>query len=254
MTFVPSPFKKGVFGLVLTLTLFGCKKENVSSPQIQMISTDESSDATIFKAIGNGTTKLVLRPGPRNGQDVYVDKLDNFPSGNQNSVPELPINTWTNGGLLVNTRSFIKFENLKLIPANATIISAKLFLFGMSSSLNSPQGNSYYPGSPYNEFGDNSCWVQQVVGANWNESTLTYDNQPTGTTLDEAVLPASTSQWNYNAVADVAKIVKKMVANPSKNFGFLIMLQNEAIYKSVVFASSETSIRSQRPKLVVIYQ
>jgi hypothetical protein len=256
MIFNSVPLKNGAFSLLTmtSLLFFSCQKENVSTPQTQMVSTEENSDATVFRSLENGTNKVVLRPGPRNGQDVYVDKLSNFPSGNQNSVPELPINTWTNGGLPVNTRSFINFEDLKLIPANATIISAKLFLFGMSSSLNSPQGNSYYPGSPYDQFGDNSCWIQQVIGANWDESTLTYDNQPGSTTTDEAALPASTSQWNYNAVADVTKIVKKMVADPSKNFGFVIKLQTEAIYRSVVFASSETSIRSQRPKLVVVYQ
>jgi hypothetical protein len=256
MTFNSAPLKKGVFGLfaLTSLSLFSCKKENVPPSQLQITATEENSDATVFKLIENGANKVVLRPGPRDGQDVYVDKLSNFPSGNQNSVHELPINTWTNGGLPVNTRSFIRFEDLKLIPANATIISAKLFLFGMSSSLNSPQGNSYYPSSPYEQFGDNSCWIQQVVGANWDESTLTYDNQPASTTTDEAALSASTSQWNYNAVADVTKIVRKMVANPSNNFGFAIKLQTEAIYRSVVFASSETSIRSERPKLVVVYQ
>jgi len=247
--------KSGLYALLLAPTFFvSCKKEQVPTNQSQGVLTEENSDASVFRTLENGLNKLVLRPGPDEGQDVYVDKLQGYPSGNLNWVPELPINQWTVGGTPLNTRSFIKFDDLSLIPANANIVSAKLLLYGMSSSLNSPQGNSTYPGSPYSGFGDNSCWVQQVVGADWDESTLTYDNQPAGTTTDEAELAASTSQWNYNTTVDVTAIVKKMVASPETNYGFGIKLKTEQLYRSIVFASSEATCRTQRPKLVVIYQ
>jgi len=237
-----------------TTLLFSCQKDKTPPQQAPAVATEENSDLSVFKTMESEYTKLVLRPGPNDGQDVYVDKLQGVPVGNQNHVPELPINQWTNGGLPLNTRSFIKFEDISLVPANANVVSAKLILYGMSSSLNTPQGNSTYPGSPYSYYGNNSCWVQQVVGSDWNETTLTYDNQPATTTTDQAELGASTSQWNYNTAVDVTAIVKKMVANPSTNFGFGIKLQTEQVYRSIVFASSETTCRTQRPKLVIIYE
>jgi hypothetical protein len=233
------------------LFLFSCQKEKISTPQLQAILTEENSDASVFKYDEGGITKLVLRPCAADGQDVYVDKLGTLPSGNTNYVPELPINNWTNGGIPLNTRSFIRFDSLLLVPASATVVSAKLYLYGLSSSLNTPQGNSWYPGAPYG-YNKNDCYVQQVL-APWDETTLTYDNQPPTSTEDEGYLPASTSQWNYNAVIDVTALVQKMVANPATNFGFGIRLVNESIYRSVVFGSSEAA-RNARPKLVVKYQ
>lgn len=245
-------FKATFIVIVFASIMAGCKKENTEMPPQSQVLTEENSDATVFKSTeGLSTTKLVLRPGPGNGQDVYVDGRDGAGSGNLNSIPELPVNEWTGGGQSITTRSFIKFVNLALIPEDSRIISAKLYFFGLPQSLNSPQGNSYYPGSPYNIYGDNTCLVQRVVGANWTESGLTFDNQPATTTTDQAMLAPSESQWNYNAEVDVTDIVKTMVANPSENYGFAIKLATEIKYRSIVFASSETTSRSLRPKLVI---
>jgi len=237
--------------IFISVFFFSCKKDSVSTQQAQL--TEETSDASVFRSVENGNNKLILRPGPKNGQDVYLDKLDGQISNNENYVAELPIVEWTVNGVPYHERTFIKFKDISLLPTNAQIVSAKLYLYGMSSSLNSPQGNSYYPGSPYNIYGDNSCWVQQVIGGDWDEATLTYDNQPTITSVDQASLTASTSQWNYNAVVNVTAIVKKMVANPSANYGFCIKLKTEQKYRSIIFASSEATDRNLRPRLVITF-
>ncbi len=79
-------------------------------------------------------------------------------------------------------------------------------------------------------------------------------NQPPTTELDEALIPASTKQWNYNVTVDVTQMVKRMVANPSKNYGFKMRLVTEDTYRSMVFASSEYSDSTKRPKLTVRYK
>jgi hypothetical protein len=240
--------------LILACTpflLFSCKKDSISSPASQIVATEENSDASVFKYLEDGITKLVLRPNADDGQDVFVDKLGSQPAGNHNWVPELPINNWTNGGVPLNTRSFIRFDKLTLVSTSATVVSAKLYLYGLSSSLNTPNGNSWYPGAP-SGYKKNNCLVQQVLGP-WDETTLTYDNQPSTSTEDQGFLSASTSQWNYNAVVDVTALVQKMVADPSTNYGFGIRLVNESIYRSVVFGSSEAA-SNVRPRLVVKFQ
>jgi hypothetical protein len=124
----------------------------------QFINTDE-----LALTQENGRCKLVIHPGPNNGQDVYVDYAPEYDTTvNQNYVPELPVNSWNWAGG-VTTRSFIKFPQLKKIPVSAEVLSAKLYLYTAEHFLNHPQGNN----------GDNRCLVQRVIGHNWWESTLT---------------------------------------------------------------------------------
>jgi len=198
---------------------------------------------------------LVLQPGPANGHDVFADKRGGKPAANHyNNAPELAVSAWTVHGEPCIVRSFIKFTELAQIPTTAKVISAKLYLTGVASSLVGPQGNSHYPSSPYSTSGENNCVVERVVGGNWNEMTLTYDNQPASTPIDLGLIPASTSQWNYDAAVDVSSLVQAMVREPVKNFGFVIKLQTEEKYRSLIFASSTASNATVRPKLIVIYK
>jgi len=226
----------------LLFTFTACKKENNSAAQLQ--ATEENSDASVFKTQAGDSTTLILRPGPRLGQDVYIE-ADGFETSiNYSGVPELPVRTWTDGGTPRLDRSFIKFTYLSLVPANATVLSAHLYLYGPSQSVSAPLGNT----------GDNRCWVQRVIGSNWDESTLTWENGPATTTEDEASTRASTSTWNFNVNVNVTAMVKKMVANPSENFGFCLLPKNAQDLNEVVFASAESETRTLRPRLVVVFK
>ncbi len=221
---------------------FSCKKESATASFNGSSVTTETDSKTL-----DGATRLVSQPGPSDGQDDQID----FITGNSGSYNnnwsernEFAAYAWTSGGNFAGARSLIKFEALSLIPATAKILSAELSFYGVPNSFFTPQGN----------YGDNSCNLQRVVGNNWNESTATYNNQPPTTELDEALIPASTKQWNYNVTVDVTQMVKRMVANPSKNYGFKMRLVTEDTYRSMVFASSEYSDSTKRPKLTVRYK
>ncbi len=129
-----------------------------------------------------------MRPGPKDGQDTYGYINESAPSSadvNFDYVHELVAEKWTDHGALVTWRSFIKFDSLSLIPSNAKVTSATLYLYGLTSSLAAPQGNSVYPGSPYaSAYPSNACLVQRVVGHNWKEGTLTWNNQPSVTEIN----------------------------------------------------------------------
>jgi hypothetical protein len=201
------------------------------------------------------TQTLTLQPGPADGQDAYVYQVANNPSAadqNQNVFKELDITQWTYGGAEGTTRVYLKFTDLSKIPAGSIIASAKLTLYGLPSSIQ-PQGNSYYPGSPYNSSGDNRILVQRAL-SNWDQTSVTWNNQPHTTTESQVLLPESTNQWNYNVTdLDVTALVRNMIAEPNQNFGFGLRLQYENIYKSMLFGSSETTDPTKRPKLVVEY-
>jgi len=222
--------------LMLLFIIPSCEKQ--ANQNLTQISGDD--EVSLSQDASN--LKLTLRPGPNTGQDVYVAQQDGVSSGNVNYVPELSISEWTVGGAAYHTAAYIRFDSLRKIPTTATVVSAKLYLYTPYSSASTPQGNS----------GDNASYVDRVTGI-WDESTLTYNNQPTHTTVGQAILPASTSTWGYSPVVDVTEMVSVFVAHPNKNHGFFISLITQQIYRSLIFSSSEAD-KSLRPKLVVSYE
>jgi len=160
--------------------------------------------------------------------------------------------TWSSQGCGEGTvRSLLKFEQLSTIPASATIESAELKLFGVPTSGNY-QGNSSYPGSSFSE---NRSLIQRVTSP-WDEQTVTWNTQPTTTTVNQITIPPSTSQWNWNFSdnsASLVAMVQDMVNNPATNFGFMIRLVTEVRYRSLLFASSDHNDRNLWPELTVRY-
>src|SRR3954466_5624930 len=81
---------------------------------------------------------LTYQPGT-DGQDTYVAKIDNNATdGNTNLdfANEIVLAKWTtSNGAAASFRSFIKFKGVSEIPSDATITSARLYLFGESSSI-----------------------------------------------------------------------------------------------------------------------
>ena len=236
-----------IFSAAIILLSVSCKKSDVaplpSTPtSVSAFANDE--DFSTSQSTENGTTIVKYRPGPNNGNDVYSDLYWGSPSGNQNYVPELPVNVWDWGGLIV-TRSFIQFPKLHKFPENATVVSAKLYLYPPENFLNHPQGNN----------GVNECVIQRITSENWKEDCLTWSNQPTGVaTDDQAIIPTSTSQWEYAPVIDITTAISKMINKEVPNYGFRIMLTNEQPNNAVNFASSEASEAWRRPTLVVEYK
>ncbi|TKK68928.1 DNRLRE domain-containing protein [Ilyomonas limi] len=244
LLFKPSPV---LAGIALSVALFSsCTKEGVqNTPVINSTNSFiDNEEMTLMQVSGN--LKLIIHPGPNSGQDVYADQWGATGSGNQNHVPELPVNSWDYGGG-ITTRSFIKFPQLKNVPINARVVSAKLFLYTAENFLNHPQGNT----------GDNRCAVQRIISHNWREAGLTWDNQPEATTENQAIIQASdqaTQQFNYNPIVDVTAMVQQMVAHPETNYGFKLKILNEVPDAAVNFASSEAASPSFRPKLAVTYR
>ena len=238
---------------VAVLIMAGCSK-NELNPSASLSSSAQSAlhAAGLFandadfavSATDSGTTIIQYRPNPENGQDVYTDHYDGVPSGNQNYVPELPVNAWYYQGYIL-TRSFLKFPKLHKFPDTTHVISAKLFLYPPKDFLNHPQGNT----------GANECVIQRITSKNWLEDTLTWTNQPKGVaTDDEVIIPATTDQYGYAPVVDITAAVSKMIARQVHNYGFRITLVNETPNAAVNFASSEAVDAWRRPMLQIEYK
>jgi len=241
---------------ILMVALASCKKDivnksftlqNTQKQSGKIAQANESSPTFSVVDNGDGTFTATLQPDASNGQDVHVHKNSSIPSvanTNFNGVPELNISAWTVNGAPIFLRAYIRFDDLAKIPSTAHVLSATFYLYGLTSSIVSPQGN----------YGANRSVIEPVDGP-WNESTLTWNTQPkVKTEWGQVTLPASTSQWNYDvALDDVKGMIARAVMFPAKNYGVRISLANETYYRNLIFASSESTDPSKRPKLVVTY-
>jgi hypothetical protein len=189
-------------------------------------------------------TELTLQPDACHGKDAHVVYISGIPSaadGNYETSNELVPAAWTFNGTLGYLRAFIDFTDLQLIPQGTTVTYAYLSLYGKPSSATAPQGNQ----------GQNDCYVQRVTGA-WAENTITWNNQPGATTTNQVALPGSNgATFNYDVIdLNVTSLIQDIINQPvASRYGLLIKLQNESIYKSIVFASSDYADASKHPKL-----
>jgi hypothetical protein len=177
----------------------------------------------------------ILQPGPE-GKDCEVFSLQ----PNTNYVSNLLRgNAWTFSGVTGVERGLFQFD-LSFIPPGSEVNSAYLDL--------------YAPNSPSTEFhsGNNESILKRII-VDWNESTLTWNNQPPTTDLNQVVLPKSTGPYQDYVHINVTALVNDMIQNPNKSFGFMIMQQVEQIYRRMSFCSSDYPDSAKRPRLVLCY-
>lgn len=188
-------------------------------------------------------TTITIKPDPVVGKDAFVHGLPSEANNNYGSNDQFCIASWSFSGILGNIRSLVEFP-LGQIPANATIISASLSLY----AINHNTGFGYHSTLS----GSNDSWIERITGA-WDESTVTWNNQPQTTTQNRVSMPASTSQQQDFLNIDVTQLVVDMYTNPTMSHGFMIKLKTENYYRRLNFCSSDHPNESKWPELSVTY-
>lgn len=181
--------------------------------------------------------QIVMQPNAAEGKDAYVRDLS--ADVNMGYHPDFNAMAWTYYGEPVHVRSMIDFDFAK-IPEGSVVESAYLSLYNNPNSLNN---------SGYHE-GDNVAYLRRIT-TSWDEYGVTWNNQPSTTTENELVLPVSSSSHQDFTDINVTQLVKDIIANPSSSNGFMLSLQTEDYYRSLVFASSDNTDATKHPKLVV---
>ncbi len=205
----------------------------------------------LFNAsISNSQTTVAIRLGPSTGQDVLV--LSNFPNLNLNGHNDYLATLWTAQGNQYIGRTFFQFY-FNQIPSNANIINATLSLWANPNPIN-PQ---------HSQLGhDNTAFLYRIQ-TSWNETQVTWNEQPEYTTLHKVTIPGTSNpNQNYPEI-NVTQLVKDMLKNPQESFGFMLVQKDEEFfipdpwfdpwYRSLNFAPSTYSDSSKRPLLVIIY-
>jgi len=193
----------------------------------------------LFSRIISGqNTTVVLQPDSACGKDAPISSL--FPDQNFGNHPDFLATAWTNGGSAVVDRSLLEF-NMSWIPKGTNVVNATLDLFHYNSTANIGHSNLSGP--------DNASLYR--VTQSWDEHQVTWNNQPTYTTLNRVMLPASTSS-TQNYSVDVTALVQDMINNPLNSFGFIFKEDTEQYYRSMLFASSNESNPAFHPRLTLV--
>ncbi len=191
----------------------------------------------------NPIQTLTLQPGNNNNEATLSWTNSGNITGANFNLQELLAMAWTTGGELLVGRGIFKFD-MSAIPANATIISAKLSLYSTPNPLNGNQVDA--------NFGSNNAMYIERVTSSWN-ATLNWPNQPFGDNATQVSIP-HTNQSIFDLIdVNVANLVAPMII-PGNNNGFKIRLQNESFYNLRNFCSSKHANTAKRPKLVITYQ
>jgi len=179
---------------------------------------------------------LILQPGATAGKDAMAWSF--YPNNNNATSTEALVAAWTNGGNPSNKRFYIEF-NLSTLPSGTLVDSAFLFLYHHPSTV--------AHGGTHN--GANSFYVRRITSA-WTENSLTWNNKPTSSSINQVLVPNTTS-GSQNFKINVKALTQDLI--DSNNYGFSLRLASETTYKAIVCASSDHSNSNVRPALKVYY-
>lgn len=181
---------------------------------------------------------LSLQPDGIDGKDANFSFL--IPDRNMGDNENIHLYAWTQNGELNVNRVAIDFD-LSSIPADAQIDSAFISFYYNNTSI-------YGAGHS----GDNSFVIERITSA-WEESTITWNNQPSTTSVDQVSVPASVSATQDFTDINISDLVADILNDQANSYGFLLKFQNEDPYKILLFASSDHPDATIRPKLDVYY-
>jgi len=181
------------------------------------------------------------QPDSNTGKDAMV--RDDDPNTNHGNEIDFIANAWTAQGNAFIQRSFIDFD-FGNIPSNAIITDARLSLFF------NPLTGHYQHQSPLS--GSNACWLKRIITP-WQENSITWNNQPNTDDSNMVALPQSTSSTQDYQDIDITNLVIERIQHPNSNYGFMLALQTEQLYRCLVFASSDNTIDSIRPEIKISY-
>ncbi|MFH2142152.1 MAG: DNRLRE domain-containing protein [Bacteroidota bacterium] len=182
-------------------------------------------------------TTITLQPNAVDGKDSYIHNYNiNQNLGYHDDFAAI---SWTNSGTPYNARCLLEFD-ISSIPQNATVINAFLSLYFNPTSSNG------------NHSGDNNCWLERIT-ADWQENTVTWNNQPTTTTQNRVSLPASISSDQDYENIDIKYLIQDIINDTANSHGIMIKLKTEEIYRRLTFSSSDHIDSTLHPKLVITY-
>jgi hypothetical protein len=231
---------------------FLIEKEGYASQKLQFTSTQllaaKKENPLILKiAAGTTTTQIFfLQPGPDGGKDAMISNLE--PEKNFGAHKYFEATYLTEGLLTVmrSNRSLIFFD-LSTVPKSAII---KKVILKLSYDVPIPWDSTIFVSS--NTTTAKPCGVIQQVIEPWEESTVTWNNQPKTTELNQVFIQPFIRNTNFIEV-DITKLILLPATNVLPNHGMLFKLNTNEKFKGFRFASSDFADAGMRPRLSIHY-
>lgn len=193
---------------------------------------------TYIPATPSNDTCIILKAYHNKVHDAGIWNI--FPDTNYADNTDFIATTWTWSGNYSVIRGLVDFD-LASIPSSAIITSAKLNLYWHSSTSNI--GHSQLSGS-------NESWLRRITDP-WDQNTVTWNNQPSTTTVNQVYLPASAYDTQDYPNIDVTALITDIKNN---GYGMMFMLNTEQYYRALLFASCSSSDTSKMPWLEICYE
>jgi len=195
-------------------------------------------DATLYYSPSVLDT-LVIQPGSTDGKDsyssvwydggtpVYGDAVHGSETGFYAGE--------TTTGAPIDYESYIQF-NLSSMPSDFYIEKAELYLKGGMYALNNIE-----------------LELSRIMDA-WSESTVCYNNKPSSVNYDTYWFNTSTNPSSYQYIFDITSLVTMWHNGNVANNGIAIDVpSNTSGFENyTLFKSSDVSVSSDRPKLLIM--
>lgn len=189
-------------------------------------------------------TTVTFQPHGLSGIDIAYGNNAVYLSPDSNTS-DLGCIQWTCGGTPCELASILKFD-LSSIPANATITDARLSLYA-----NTQQSNGNIALGPM--YGTNNSVTLYPITSSWNMNSVSWSNMPLYSAVNSTTLSQSTSNYQDYLNLNVTGSVSQMIMNPSNNFGWIMRINTNSFYNSMIFCSSNFPDSTKHPKLEVTY-
>ncbi|WP_158616958.1 DNRLRE domain-containing protein [Corallococcus exercitus] len=184
---------------------------------------------------------MTLQPGPE-GKDTYIGSRPDLVNTGNPHHRLLPAMAWTWSGVPGALRGLIDFD-IPPLPDGGTLIKATLVLSAETTG-SSPRGHS--------QEGGTNTWRLIPITSSWEETTATWNNQPSVDESRAIALPSSNS-YDQTYQVDVTAHVATKLSTPSLMRGWMLRLQSEDSHRAIQFATSDHPTIAVRPKLLLEY-
>ena len=153
---------------------------------------------------------------------------------------QLTVYNWTNQGAPAFKRAFLEFD-LSAVPDDAELTAAELSLF-------------FTPNNPdmYGSHHNSNALAAFPIVEPWNETSLTWNNQPAVDTDVSWIIPATENEQADIRNIDVLEMMTYLRATPGTH-GFGLRIDQPGYYRGVMIASGQHSEPAYRPRLKVCW-
>ena len=192
------------------------------------------------------TQILFLQPGPDGGKDAMISNIEPDKNFGTYQYFEATYMTAENALTVMRSRRSLLWFDMSTLPKSAIIKKVVLKLFydvpiPWDSTIVVPANSVVKPAG----------LLQQIVEP-WEESKVTWNNQPKTTEVNQMTIVPFVRNVNYIEV-DVTSLFVSTSATALPNYGMLFKLTPTEKFKGFRFASSDFTEASMRPKLSVQY-